>query len=229
MDKQKGRSIMAKFQENAGKFFHSFFHSLKTWEWTKRLVYWTVISAGTMSEWVFLVASLWVSINANVHSFVLLLIPDGVTRHITELATAAYVALPECIVGLACVVTISHIRMIMYNHRDYRSIIWAVLYGMPTLVFLVLSVFTLGNAVASVDFRMPVVFVVIRAIAGYWFAFTSLLYMQLGTPQERDRLQEKDDKIASGIAELRRLNDLLQVTIDRMKAEYQAEIARLNA
>src|SRR6266699_3550093 len=158
-------------------------NSILTWGWTKRLLHWIIISAGTMSECVFLVASLWVSINANVHAFVLLFLSEDVTKHVTELATTAYVALPECIVGLAVVVTLSHTRMVMYTPKDYRAMIWSVLYGLPTLVFLALSLITLGNAVASVTFEMPTGLVVIRALAGYLFAFTSLLYTQIGIPQ----------------------------------------------
>lgn len=183
--------------------------SIITWEWTKRLLYWLIISAGTMSELVFLVASLWVSINANVHAFVLLFIPEEMTVHITELATTAYVALPECIVGLAVVVTISHTRLWLSNKRDYRPFIWAVLYGLPTVIFLILSLITLGNAVASVTFTMPTQLVVVRALAAFMFAFTSLIYTQLGIPQEKDRLAKKD------------------ALIEDLRAEKEKEIANL--
>jgi hypothetical protein len=173
-----------------------------------------------MSELAFLVASLWMSVNASVHKFVLLFVNEQMTEHISELATTAYVALPELILALAVVTTLGHIRLWLYDRKNYTALIWAVLYGLPTLVFLVLSLVTVGCSVASITFQMPGPLVVIRALAGYMFAFTSLLYTQLGKPQERDRLtkkdvalaelaQEKDAKIAELNAETTRLNKII--------------------
>lgn len=170
-------------------------HSLITWEWTKRLLHWLIISAGTMSECAFLIASLWMSLNSSVHPFVLLFLSEQQTVHISDLATAAYVGLPECILGLAFVTTISHFRTLRYT-KDNAAGVWFGLYLLPTLVFLILSLVTLGFSVANQHFIMPVPGVVARALAGYMFAFVSLLYTQLGAPQEKDRLQEKDDLIA---------------------------------
>ncbi len=184
--------------------------SLITWSWTKRLLHWIIISAGTMSECVFLVGTLWVSVNANVHTFVLIFMSEGTARFVTLLATTSFIALPECIVGLAVVVTIGHIRTWKRNKRDYRAAIWAVLYGLPTIVFLVLTLVTLGCSVANTTFIMPMPFVVIRALAAFIFAFTSLLYTQLGVPMEADRLREKDSLIADLQNETARLDQLIE-------------------
>lgn len=227
------KATAASIAKNTGR-------SIITWEWTKKLLHWIIISAGTMSECVFLIASLWVSINANVHTFVLLFINEDTTKHITELATTAYVALPECIVGLAVVVTLSHIRMVMYNRRDFRAYIWSGLYGLPTLVFLVLSLVTLGNAVNNINFQMPGYLVVTRALAGYMFAFTSLLYTQVGMPQEKDRLAKKDTMLAELRAEKdTEISDLrlemgdkisqLESLARQLNEKLESETTRLNA
>lgn len=184
--------------------------SLITWSWTKRLLHWIIISAGTMSECVFLVGVLWVSINANVHPFVLMFMSEATSRFVTLLATTSFIALPECIVGLAVVVTIGHIRTWKHNKRDYRAAIWVVLYGLPTIVFLVLTLVTLGCSVANTTFIMPMPFVVIRALAAFIFAFTSLLYTQLGVPMEADRLAQKDSLIADLQNQNQRLNQLIE-------------------
>src|ERR1700694_4747612 len=112
---------------------HNTIKDILTWNWTKRLLYWIVLSAGTMDECVFLVASLWVTINAAVHRFVLLFLPESTTVHLSELATVAYVGLPECILALAIVTTISHIRTFAYNRSDKRALVWSILYGVPTV------------------------------------------------------------------------------------------------
>ncbi len=206
--------------------------SLITWEWTKRLLHWLIISAGTMSELAFLVASLWMSVNASVHALVLLFISDTMAQHLTEFATAAYVALPELILGLAFVTTIGHVRLWLYSDRkDYTPLIWAGLYGLPTVIFLLLSLITLGCSVMSVNFRLPEPLIVIRALAGYWYAFTSLLYTQLGVPQEADRLRQKDTmlsqlrrKMEESIAELQRKAG---ATIELLKQENANNLAAL--
>lgn len=225
---QQGKTIKGKLKGILDNIVH--------WEWTKKLLHWIIISAGTMSECVFLIASLWVSINANVHQFVLLFVNENTTMHITELATTAYVALPECIVGLAVVTTLSHIRVWMYNKKDYRAVIWSVLYGLPTIVFLVLSLITLGCSVASVTFQMPTYLVVTRALAGYMFAFTSLLYTQLGVPQEKDRLQEKDDYIVrlkdnhlEFVAQLRLEKDTIITQLQKQIADITTQFKQENA
>jgi hypothetical protein len=206
------------------------FQSILTWQWTKQLLYWLIISAGTMSECTFLVASLWMSVNSSVHPFVMLFITDATASHISELATTAYVALPELILGMACVTVISHIRIWLYE-KSVSAAIWTVLYGLPTLVFLVLSLITLGCSVTSTHFIMPEPLVVTRAIAAFMFAFTSLLHAQLGVPQERDRLQKKDDSIAALQAEMEtavaELRTELITTIANLRAEKDAIIAKL--
>lgn len=195
--------------------------SFFTWNWTKQLLHWIIISAGTMSECVFLIASLWMSINANVHQFVLIFITEETTTHLTELATTAYVALPECIVALAVVTTLSHVRMVLYS-KDYRAVIWSILYGLPTVVFVVLSLVTLGSAVASATFIMPTPLVIVRALAGYMFAFTSLLYTQLGTPQEADRLAKKDTMLV----DLRREMDEKLANLEQEKDLMLADLRK---
>ncbi len=211
--------------------------NLITWTWVKVLLHWLIISAGTVSECAFLIASLWMSINASVHALVLLFIDDTMSQRLTEFATAAYVALPELILGLAFVTTIGHVRLFLYsNRKDYRPLIWAALYGIPTVIFLLLSLVTLGCSVMSVNFRLPEPLVVVRALAGYMYAFTSLLYTQLGVPQEKDRLQEKDSLLSQlrqekdgFIAELQRKADAIGELWNRERAGLESTIQQLKA
>ncbi|SRR5579885_1362235 len=210
--------------------------NLITWKWVKSLLHWLIISAGTVSECAFLIASLWMSVNASVHALVLLVMSDTASQRITELATAAYVALPELILGLAVVTTIGHVRLFLYNRQDYKPLIWAILFGLPTIIFLLLSLITLGCSVLSVNFRMPEPLIVVRAIAGYWYAFTSLLYTQLGVPQEKDRLSEKDTLITTlrqekdvTVAELQRKADAMLAAWNRERAGLEETIRRQSA
>lgn len=179
------------------KKINAIWQNLVTWEWTKKLLFWIIVSAGTMSELAFILASLWMSVNANVHPFIVhtLGISEDTSINLTYLATTAYVALPECIVVLAVITTIGHIRMVIYNSRAFWPWVWSVLCGLPALFFLILSMITLSNAVANVTFTMPTGWVVVRANAAFIYAFASLLYLWMGKKQEKDRLAEKDAMI----------------------------------
>lgn len=192
--------------------------SILTWAWTKKLLTWLIISAGTMSECVFVGASLWICINASVHSFVLLFMSDTTSRMLTSLADTAYVGLPELILPLAIVTTISHFRLWFSQKRSVQPLIWLCMFGLPTLVFLSISIATLGFSLASVGFELPLPFVIVRGISGYWYAIASILYIKLGEPQERDRLQEKDNTIAA----LRRESE---INLSTLRQEHTVNLA----
>ena len=222
--------MIGTIKQNAATGLKGVGDSILHWTWTKALLYWLIISAGTMSELAFLVASLWMSVSASVHPLVLSVIgywtggndqaSEQIAIHISEMATTAYVALPECILALAFITTLGHIRTWLYDRRDLAALIWSVLYGAPTLVFLVLSMITLGCSVVSVTFTLPGPLIIIRALAGFIYAFASLLYWRLGGEQETDRLRKKDDLINDLIHNNRELSDQLEAE--------KAETARLN-
>lgn len=207
-----------------------------TWHWTKSLLTWLIISAGTMSECVFVGASLWICINASVHSFVLLFMPDATSRMLTSLADTAYVALPELILPLAIVTTISHLRVWLGQRKNIPVLIWLCMFGVPTLVFLSISVTTLAFSLASVGFELPMPLIIVRGISGYWYAIASILYIKLGMPQERDRLNQKDVLIETlrrentvNLEKLREEKAAMQQSLTAQLEKQNGEIANLKA
>lgn len=201
-------------------------HNLFTWEWTKALVYWLILSAGTASDLIFLMASFWMSVNANVHGLILKYMSEDQATYLTYLATTAYVALPIFIVGLAVVQTVSHIKM--WNIGGFWSRLWAITFGIPAITFLVMDFVTISCSVASVSFTMPMFFVIARADSAFIFAFGSLIFFFLGKPQEKERLQEKDGIIV----ELKRQVETnladSQKEITQIKQEWKQETAHIN-
>lgn len=193
---------MAIEQQEQG-FWGSVGKSIITWSWTKRLLHWIITSAGTMSECAFLVASVWMSINANIHWFLAWLMGEDMTKNLTALSTMAYVVLPECIVGLAVITTLSHLRMVGADNKEW---IWTLLFGLPALVFFGLSLYTLHCSVTNATFEAPWWMVSGRAIAGYMYAFTGFLYSKLGEPQMKDKLVKKDSLIGELKGEVEKLN-----------------------
>jgi hypothetical protein len=208
-----------------------------TWQWTTGLLSWLIMSAGTVSGCVFLIAGLWIMVNASVHPFILLLMPEATTKVLTWLADTAYVGLPEFILPLALVTVYAHYCTWRYT-RQRASMIWFILFAIPTAFFLLISVLTLGFSLANVTFTLPVYIVIPRGIAAFFYALFSLLYPLIGQPQEADRLREKDTKLAelqqksaADLAELRKEKDTklaeLQTDKEKMAAQYQEEIARI--
>jgi len=197
-------------------------HYILHWQWVKRFLYWLIMSAGMVAELCFLLASLWMCLNSSIHNFILLFLTEGTTIHISEIGTAAYVGLPELILFLASVMVINHFRMWLYT-RNKIVLTWAVAYAVPTLVFLILSLFTLGSSVLNVHFVMPPYFVVARALAGYIFGFVAFLYWQLGQPQEVDRLKQKD----AIIEELKTQVNGLEIDLQESENAHKALLKEL--
>lgn len=167
--------------------------NLYAWQWTKAFVYWLILSAGTASDLVFLMASFWMSVNANVHGLILHYMSEDTATYITYLATTAYVALPIFIVALAVVQTVNHVKM--WRTGGFWSKVWAIIFGIPALTFFIMDFVTISCSVANVNFTMPTFFVILRADSAFIFAFGSLIFFFLGKPQEKERLAEKDSLI----------------------------------
>lgn len=204
--------------------------SLLSWSWSKSLLYWLILSGGTMAELAFLVGSVWMSLNATVHPFIRMFLSEDQTRFLSFLATSAYVALPELIVSLAVIVTIGHSRVFFYDRKkNWPSIIWTILYGFPALFFAGISAYTIAESVAHPGFTMPEWIVIARALAGYLFAFTSLLYWQLGKPQEADRLKKKDTELAALRADKEAMEQKLNADREAIEQQLKAEIARIQS
>lgn len=187
-----------------------FFDNLLHWTWTKSLLYWMILSAGTASELAFLVASLYVTLNSSVHALIVTVIPESTTVHLSQIATAAYVGLPECILPLGIVTTISHVRTWAYSKRWGVSATWAFLYGIPTLIFLVLSIITISCSLLAVNFQLPDWMIVVRGDTGYAYGIIALVFMYVGKPQEVDRLMLKDESITSLTVSLEDLNAVIE-------------------
>jgi hypothetical protein len=170
-------------------------HTIKThiqsflaFQWVKRFLYWLVVSAGTISECVFLIASIWISLNATVHPLMLKLMSEGATVTLSQLAISAFTSLPEIILGLATVTVYGHIKSYCLDQR-IRSLVWAVLFGLPTLVFASLTIWTLAASALQIGYVMPPILVALRALTGYLYGFLSMLFVLIGKPDQADYVE----------------------------------------
>jgi hypothetical protein len=159
--------------------------SFLSWLWVKHFIYWLIISAGTISECAFLLASLWMSINSSVHPMILTLMSEERSVRISYIATTIFTALPELIVIMAVITTVNHCKNIRFQKQYWHTWLWAFLFGLPTLIFLTISLITVSCSVLKVSYIMPDWGIVARALSGYCFAVVYLLYEKLGEKEVR--------------------------------------------
>ncbi len=202
-----------------------------TFQWVKGLLSWALTSAGTISEAAFVLAPLWILINASVHPFVRVFLPEAITKDISYFADTLLVGIPELIALSAIITVLAHLSMWIYQGKKPESRItamWFFTFGLPTGVFIVITLLTLWYSLANVAFQLPTWAVQVRGIAAYWYGIASLLYVRLGRPQEAHRLREKDATIAALQEKMRTKLAEIEAHKDAMIAGIQRENERLN-
>lgn len=204
---------------------HRFLDNILHWRWSKSLLFWLIISAGTFSELAFLLASVWMSVNAAEHGFVRMFMDETQSVNISYWAKSAYVILPVCILPLGIVTTIRHLRTWIYNRKFfYSSGAWFALYGVPTATFLVIDVAIIGNSNAA-QYVLPDALVTARSIMAYSYGLVAIIYHYIGKQQEVDRLKQKDDFISQLVGDARVLSDQIE-TLNQEIADQKAETER---
>jgi hypothetical protein len=191
-------------------------NGLLHWSWVPAVLYWIVRSAGIFSELAFLVASVWKSVNASDHDFVLMFVSELQSIQTTYWANSAYIVLSVCILPLAAMTTYGHVKTWLYGKKWWcASAIWTLLYGCPTIVFLVIDIAIISSP--NVTYVLPDYLVSARSIMAYLYGLTAILYHYAGKDQETDRLKAKDVLVG----ELRASVQILASQIDTLSTEIE--------
>lgn len=212
-----------------------------TFQWVRVLLAWSLTSAGTISEAVFVLAPLWICIKASVPDFVKLFIPNAdQVKAITDFANTLLVGVPELIMIAAIITVLSKLSTWKYRGKLWDITgVWTLAFGIPTAIFIIITVLTLWASFGNDTFRLDTWVVQVRGIAAYWYGISSLLYTKIGKPQEVSRLQEKDtviteltqkgkesqqkiDELLATIEGLKQNIDGLNQSIERQKKETLA-------
>jgi hypothetical protein len=184
--------------------------NLYEWKWSVGFLFWIIISAGTFSELAFLLSSMWKSADASDHSFVLLFMSESTSVNVGYFASSAYVLLPVCILPLAAIKTIRHLSTWIYCKKFLHSSgIWFLLYGLPTIMFLIVDVFIISNSETK-NYVLPDLLVRLRADMAYLYGIVAIVYHFIGKTQEVDRLKEKDGFISQLVEQARVLTEQVQ-------------------
>lgn len=193
--------------------------SFLQWQWVKKFVYWIVVSAGTVAECIFLIASIWVSLNATVHPLMLKVLSEAQTFTFSELSISAFTALPEIILGLAVVTTYGQIKAYCLHGRN-SSLTWSILFGLPTLVFAGLTIWTLCASALQIGYIMPAFLIATRVLAGYVYGFVTMLFVLIQEPDNADYVTGLKSDHSSEVATLNDKIVMLNNTIEESKVDF---------
>lgn len=201
-----------------GRFLSDFL----AWHWVPAIVHWLVMSAGEVADGVFLIGTLWLCINASVHPLIVMMISDQTAKTITYFIVAAYVGLPEFLVGLA-IVRVFHMFQQYWYNKDNSSLFWCIVFTPPTFVFFGITLYTISCSVASIgyNFELPSWMVVLRGDAGFLYALSSMVYDRIAKPYYLNQLKQKDELLSQTSAEN-------ESHIQRIVADHTAIVDELN-
>ncbi len=191
-----------------------------SWKWAKQFLYWAIISGGTISECAFLLSSIWMSINSTVHPFVLTMMTEAQSLQLSYIATTIFTALPELILPLALLTVINHCRNIRREKEYWYTWLWPVLFGLPTLVFLYLSLLTVSCSVLKVNYSMPAYGIVARALAGYVFAIVYLIIEKIGEPCYASERKAMEQTIADQKAEIEQITSRFEDALQTANSNF---------
>jgi len=150
---------------------------------------------------------------------------QGTTVTFSQLSISMFTALPEIILGLAVVTTYRHIKFFA-THRRKSSLVWAVLFGLPTAVFASLTTWTLIASALQIGYIMPSVLVASRVLAGYAYGFLSMLFVLIGEPDTADYVEKLKQESAETIERMKDEIGRLNREMSRLHTDHSEEIDR---
>jgi hypothetical protein len=138
---------------------------------------WAVLTAGNVSEAALMFAALWITA-ASVEPDAINQLPYNIAPIFSSASMFALTLLPEVIVYHAIAVCYDHWRNTFTDaeHRGAHGT-WAVLYSLPTLTFLAMTIYTLCSFVSiGHTFAAPSWVLTGRVLAGWSYGVVGLIH-----------------------------------------------------
>lgn len=203
-------------------------------------VRWMTLTGGNIAESMFLLATLWVTVNAVAHPLLTRILPTVTIETTNYLAITAFSIVPELIIIPLIITCYSHWALVV-RRKSKPAVLWGVLYTLPAVVFLFVTITTISSFVSAkgtIDVHLDGTQLVIRCLSGWWFSTVNMLFAQSGKQQYADMLDEKDAKITeiteTFAAEKYRINDeftkhqsAMEESFHKQKADMEDVIERL--
>lgn len=189
------------------------------------LVRWMTVTSGNVGESAFLLATLWVIVNAVGHVLLTWMLSTHTIELINYLALIAFSALPELMIIPVIATCFSH-WVLFSQEKNKSACVWAILYTIPSVIFLIMTILTItmfvstgGNSFAMASGWQ----IVIRCLSGWMYAAVNMLFQKLGEPHYASRMTTKDAEIERLKAELERQKTEIETELNGIKSAYSIE------
>lgn len=214
--------------KKACKAIAAFYQGFISGIWFVSIMRQVIITGGNIAESAFLLATLWVIVNAVAHTLVLWVIDAHTIELINNLSAIAFSALPELIIIPVIIICYDHWSTAV-KQKSYASGVWAVLYSIPAGFFLVLTIVTITAFVSTKGDAqfVPVVGsqLVIRCLSGWMYAVVNMLFKKLGEPHYASKLEALETVIASQKAEMEQSKSHFETALQTANSNFQTAMA----
>ena len=221
--------IIARWQE-LGRFYNWFISGI----WFVQIMRQVIITGGNIAESAFLLATLWVIVNAVAHALLTWYMPTHMIELVNYLSVIAFSALPELIIIPVIIICFSH-WSVAIGRKDFAAGVWAVLYTIPAIFFLIMTIIAITTFVSTGGTHfVPAdgIQLVIRCLSGWMYAVVNMLFKKLGEPHYASRFEDLETALAQKQEEieqvkshfenaLRIANSNFQIAIQAKQSEFE--------
>jgi hypothetical protein len=143
---------------------------------------WMVRVTGSIAETALLFAVLWISATSVAPHLVELIMNEQTMQYLVWLALIVLALVPEVILANALVNALGHWHSVTLNRRNLLSWAWALLFTVPTALFLGLTAYTLNTLVANGGnfVQASTGLVGLRCFAGWTYGLLEMVYAGVG-------------------------------------------------
>jgi len=190
--------------------------------WVVNIVRQIVITGGNIAESLFLLATLWVITNAVAHTLVTWILSNHDIELVNNLSTVAFGALPELIL-ISVICTCYNHWSVTCKRKSIASGIWATLYTLPALFFVVITVSAITTFVSTKGTQtipMDSSWLVIRCLSGWCYAVVNMLFKKLGEPHYASQFESLGAALTRKQEEIERLTSHFENALQTANSNF---------
>jgi hypothetical protein len=143
---------------------------------------WIIRVSGSIAETALLFAVLWISGTSVAPGLIELFMSEKTMQYLVWLSLVTLALIPEIILGNAIINAAGRWHTVVHNRENILAWIWAILFTVPTLLFLILTALTL-NTLASAGGNFVQAsngLVGLRCFAGWSYGLLELVHVGIG-------------------------------------------------
>lgn len=197
--------------------------------WFVNIVRQIVVTGGNIAESAFLLATLWVIVNAVAHKLLTWIMPTHIIELINYLSVIAFSALPELIIIPVTIICLTH-WFEAIQRKSKVSATWALCYTIPTVVFFVMTIAAIttfvstgGSTLVPIDGPQ----LVVRCLAGWMYAVVNMLFKKLGEPHYASNMQGLKTALTQKQEEIQQLKSQFEQTLIAKQNEFEYQLSEV--